>query len=172
MKRLGSWPSGGPESIRHFSGRRLFRALTFGCCVFQFAWCALLREPPSNSTAQFGFIDAREYNTDLKINLLDEGIDRYFRIRRMLLINDSTWWTICRQVEHPPLVEPRQEKTASEDDLIARLNRAEEALRTRELNFQLIVDSIPAQVAVITPTGEVETLNQACLKYLVRLSRS
>jgi PAS domain S-box-containing protein len=62
-------------------------------------------------------------------------------------------------------VEPRQDKTASENDLIARLNRAEEALRARELNFQLIVDSIPAQVAVITPTGEVQTLNQPCLEY-------
>jgi hypothetical protein len=79
----------------------------------------------------------------------------------MLLINDSTSWTICPQVEHPPLVEPRQEKTASEDDLIARLNRDEEALRTRELNFQLIADSIPAQVAVVTLPAKSKTLNQA-----------
>jgi len=28
-----------------------------------------------------------------------------------------------------------------------------------------MVDSIPAQVAVITPTGEVVTLNQPCLDY-------
>ena len=40
-----------------------------------------------------------------------------------------------------------------------------EAAREGELNFQLIVDSIPAQVAVITPTGEVVTLNQPCLDY-------
>jgi PAS domain S-box-containing protein len=46
-----------------------------------------------------------------------------------------------------------------------RLKRAEEALRARELNFQLIVDSIPAPVAVITPTGEVEALNQPVLDY-------
>ena len=57
-------------------------------------------------------------------------------------------------------MEPRQERTRSEDDLTVRLKRAEEALRARELNFQLIVDSIPAPVAVITPTGEVEALNQ------------
>ena len=62
-------------------------------------------------------------------------------------------------------MEPRQDRTASEVDLIARLNRAEEALRSRELNFQLIVDSIPAPVAVITPTGEVQTLNRPCLEY-------
>ena len=62
-------------------------------------------------------------------------------------------------------MEPRQDRTASEEDLVARLKSAEEALRARELNFQLIVDSIPAQVAVTTPTGEVEGLNQPCLEY-------
>ena len=62
-------------------------------------------------------------------------------------------------------MEPRPERIASGDDLAARLKRAEEALSARELNFQLIVDSIPAQVAVIAPTGEVETLNQPCLEY-------
>jgi PAS domain S-box-containing protein len=62
-------------------------------------------------------------------------------------------------------VEPRQDRIASENDLIVRLNRAEEALRARELNFQLIVESIPAPVAVITPTGEVEALNQPVLDY-------
>jgi PAS domain S-box-containing protein len=62
-------------------------------------------------------------------------------------------------------VEPRPERIASEDDLPQRLKQAEEALQARELNFQLIVDSIPAQVAVIAPTGEVETLNQPCLEY-------
>lgn len=43
--------------------------------------------------------------------------------------------------------------------------RAEEALRARELNLQLIVESIPAPVAVITPTGEVEALNRPVLDY-------
>ena len=62
-------------------------------------------------------------------------------------------------------MDPRLEKRAIDDDLTERLKRAEEALRARELNFQLIVDSIPAQVAVITPTGEVLTLNQPCLEY-------
>jgi PAS domain S-box-containing protein len=62
-------------------------------------------------------------------------------------------------------VEPRQDRTASENDLTVRLKRAEEALRARELNFQLIVDSFPAPVAVITPTGQVEALNQPVLEY-------
>jgi PAS domain S-box-containing protein len=43
--------------------------------------------------------------------------------------------------------------------------RAEEALRVRELSFRLIVDSIPAPVAVTTPTGEVEALNQPTLEF-------
>jgi PAS domain S-box-containing protein len=62
-------------------------------------------------------------------------------------------------------VEPRPERTASENDLIVRLNRAEEALRARELNFQLVVDSIPAPVAVTSPSGEVEGVNQPTLEY-------
>ncbi|HEY0379914.1 MAG TPA: PAS domain-containing protein [Pyrinomonadaceae bacterium] len=45
------------------------------------------------------------------------------------------------------------------------LRRAEEALRVRELSFRLIVDSIPAPVAVTTPTGEVEALNQPTLEF-------
>src|SRR5216684_3248836 len=72
---------------------------------------------------------------------------------------------IARGVEHPHRVEPRQERTASENDLIVRLKRAEEALRARELNFQLVVDSIPAPVAVTSPSGEVEGVNQPTLEY-------
>ena len=45
------------------------------------------------------------------------------------------------------------------------LRRAEEALRRRQLDFQLIVDSIPIPVAVTTPTGEVEGLNKPTLDY-------
>lgn len=58
---------------------------------------------------------------------------------------------------------PRPKRTPG-DDLAERLKQAKEALRARELNFQLIVDSIPAQVAV-SPTGQVVTLNQPCLDY-------
>ena len=45
------------------------------------------------------------------------------------------------------------------------LRRAEETLQRRELDFQSIVDSIPIPVAVTTPTGEVEGLNQLTLDY-------
>ncbi len=58
-----------------------------------------------------------------------------------------------------------QPKRIASDDLAERLKQAEEALRLREFNFQLIVDSMPAQVAVIYPNGEVDTLNQPCLEY-------
>src|SRR5438046_9856654 len=75
---------------------------------------------------------------------------------------------IERRVEHPHRVKPRQDRTASENDLIVRLNRAEEALRARELNFQLIVDSIAAPVAVTSPSGEVEGVNQPTLEYFCK----
>ena len=63
-------------------------------------------------------------------------------------------------------MEPRQDRTATENDLTVRLKHAEEALRARETDFQLIIESIPALVAVLTPTGEVEALNQPVLDYL------
>jgi PAS domain S-box-containing protein len=62
-------------------------------------------------------------------------------------------------------MKPRLEKSASGDDRAERVKQAEAALRERKLDLQLMVDSIPAQVAVITPTGAVETLNQPCLDY-------
>jgi PAS domain S-box-containing protein len=62
-------------------------------------------------------------------------------------------------------MEPRPERTESGDDLTVRLKHAEEVLRARETNFQLIIESIPALVAVLTPSGEVEALNQPVLDY-------
>ena len=51
---------------------------------------------------------------------------------------------------------------------LAEYERAEEGLREGELNFSLIVNSIPAPVAVTSPSGEVEALNQATLEYFGR----
>lgn len=62
-------------------------------------------------------------------------------------------------------VDPRSGKTVNDDDLAERLSRAEEALRAREFTFQLIVDSIPVPVAVTTPSGEIEAVNQPTLEY-------
>ena len=63
------------------------------------------------------------------------------------------------------------ELTAANEQLrkeLAEHERAEEALREGELNFNLIVDSIPAPVAVTSPSGEVEALNQPTLEYFGR----
>jgi PAS domain S-box-containing protein len=48
---------------------------------------------------------------------------------------------------------------------IAQRKRAKEALQVRELNLRLLVDSIPAPVAVMTPSGEVESVNKPNLEY-------
>jgi PAS domain S-box-containing protein len=45
------------------------------------------------------------------------------------------------------------------------LRQAQEALKRRELDLQLIVESIPVPVTVTSPTGEVESLNQLTLDY-------
>ena len=62
-------------------------------------------------------------------------------------------------------MDPQPKKIPTADDLAERLERAEAALRERKVDLQLMVDSIPAQVAVITPTGEVEAINQPVLDY-------
>jgi len=48
---------------------------------------------------------------------------------------------------------------------ITERKRAEGALRARELNLLLILDSIPAPVALMTPSGEVESVNHLVLEY-------
>lgn len=45
------------------------------------------------------------------------------------------------------------------------VRQAEVTSRQRQLDFQLVVDSIPMPVAVTSPSGEVEGLNQATLDY-------
>ncbi len=48
------------------------------------------------------------------------------------------------------------------------LRRTQDVLQRRELDFQLIIDSIPVPVAVTTPSGELEGLNQPTLAYFGR----
>src|SRR5438046_1422255 len=50
---------------------------------------------------------------------------------------------------------------------LADCKQAEDALSEGEL-FNLIVESIPAPVAVTSPTGEVEALNKPTLEYFGR----
>jgi PAS domain S-box-containing protein len=47
--------------------------------------------------------------------------------------------------------------------------QAEEALRAREHNFRLIVDSIPGLVCTLDPSGEVETVNRQIHDYTGRI---
>ncbi len=68
------------------------------------------------------------------------------------------------------VAERTAELTAANEQLrkeLAESKRAEEALREAKL-FNLIVESIPAPVAVTSPTGEVEALNKPTLEYFGR----
>src|SRR5215470_18597673 len=56
------------------------------------------------------------------------------------------------------------EYTGSIMDITER-KRADGALRARELNLRLILDSIPAPVALMTSSGQVESVNQPVLEY-------
>src|SRR3979409_1934763 len=51
---------------------------------------------------------------------------------------------------------------------LAEHKKAGEAAPEGEINFDLIVSSIPVPVAVTSPTGEVEALNQPTLEYFGR----
>ena len=61
---------------------------------------------------------------------------------------------------HPHRVQTPLRGTAVVNDLAERLERSQDPLRVGQLDFQLIIDSIPAPVAVIAPNGQVETLNE------------
>jgi PAS domain S-box-containing protein len=51
---------------------------------------------------------------------------------------------------------------------VAERRRAEEAVRESERNARLILDSIPGQVATLTPVGEVEAVNKQLVEYCGR----
>ncbi|WP_377831222.1 PAS domain-containing protein (plasmid) [Bradyrhizobium lupini] len=48
---------------------------------------------------------------------------------------------------------------------IVELRRVAESLRVREIDIQLVVDAIPAPLAIMTAEGEVEVLNRPVLEY-------
>ncbi len=59
-------------------------------------------------------------------------------------------------------MEPRPERIASGDDLTERLKRAEEALRTRELDFKLIVDDRKRAEAQLAEKRLLEMVASSC----------
>src|SRR6266513_4394004 len=68
----------------------------------------------------------------------------------------------------PRVAQRFAELTAANEQLkkeLAEHKRAKEAAREGEINFDLIVDSIPVPVAVTSPSGEGEALNQPTLEY-------
>ena len=89
--------------------------------------------------------------------ILPDGANRPHVNRRIRLVADPVAGAsgdivqfVCVAIDVTELDELRRE--------------SEEALRLRELNFQLIVDSISVPVAVTTPAGEVEGLNRLTLE--------
>jgi PAS domain S-box-containing protein len=58
-------------------------------------------------------------------------------------------------------------RAALEKEAAAR-RRAEEALRTREREWRLVVDSIPGLVGLLSATGDVEVVNRRLLEYFGR----
>jgi len=60
------------------------------------------------------------------------------------------------------------ERAAASEELekeVAERHRAEEALRTSEREWRLIVDNIPGLVALLAATGDVEIVNRQLLEY-------
>ncbi|MBB6144485.1 hypothetical protein HNQ77_002437 [Silvibacterium bohemicum] len=48
---------------------------------------------------------------------------------------------------------------------VTSMRRSDASLRASEFNFRLIVDSLPGQVCSLTPSGEIEHVNQEVLDY-------
>ncbi len=74
---------------------------------------------------------------------------------------------LASELDHR-VAERTKELAATNEELrkeIAERRRAEEALSVRDLQLHLLVDSIAAPVAVMTPTGEVDVVNASVLEY-------
>jgi PAS domain S-box-containing protein len=66
------------------------------------------------------------------------------------------------------VAERTRELTAANEELkkgIAERRRSEDALRNREANLRMIVASIPAGIAFLSPTGEIEVVSDQLIEY-------
>lgn len=83
------------------------------------------------------------------------------RLRR---VDGEYRWFLCRTC---PLADESGQvvKWCGTNTDIEDLRRNEEALRAREHHYRSIADSIPALIAFMTPTGEVEFVNRHVLEY-------
>jgi formate hydrogenlyase transcriptional activator len=88
------------------------------------------------------------YDSEYRIRRAD-GIYRWFHVRALPL--RETEGRIIRWYALHTDIDDRK--------------RVEEALRASELNFRLIVDSIPGLVCTMSAAGEVELLNRQVLEY-------
>jgi formate hydrogenlyase transcriptional activator len=100
--------------------------------------------------AHIGSIETgNPYNIEIRIRRAD-GVYRWFQVRNHPLRDTEghviRWYVLLTDI----------------DDR----KRAEEALRASELNFRLIVDTIPGLVCTTTAAGEVELVNPQYLEYV------
>jgi len=89
-----------------------------------------------------------EYDVEHHMRRAD-GTYRWFHVRALPLRNDRgmvvRWYCVLTDIEDR--------------------KRTEEALRSREQQLRLMVDSIPALISIRTATGEIETVNRQCVDY-------
>jgi PAS domain S-box-containing protein len=89
-----------------------------------------------------------EYDVEHHMRRAD-GAYRWFHVRALPLRDNQgmvvRWYCVLTDIEDR--------------------KRTEEALRSREQQLSLMVDSIPALISVRTVTGEVEVVNRQCVEY-------
>ena len=89
-----------------------------------------------------------EYDVEHHMRRAD-GAYRWFHVRALPLRDNQgmvvRWYCVLTDIEDR--------------------KRTEEALRSREQQLRLMVDSIPALISIRTATGEVEVINRQCVDY-------
>ena len=90
----------------------------------------------------------REYDVEHRMRRTD-GVYRWFHVRGLPLRDNQgmvvRWYCVLTDIEDR--------------------KRTEEALRSRERQLRLMVDSLPALIAIQTVTGEIELVNRQIVDY-------